>query len=73
MKKPKGKSGHDATSEYWKTRSDQELLETAFTTDDPESLQGLVQDVPGSDDVMVELAYDFRRSKRPFIRCAHCT
>lgn len=58
---------------YWGKLTDEELLRVTFTTDDPEGLEGLVLDVPASDGrPFVEYAYDFRGSKRDFIRCAHC-
>ena len=71
MKKPNGNTEVRLKS-YWRSRTDDELLAIAFTTDDPENLPGLVQDVPAITDVIVELAYDFLGSKRRFLRCAHC-
>jgi hypothetical protein len=59
---------------YWRSLTDEQLLRISFTTTDPENLGGLVQDVPEPTDTapIVELWYDFRGSKRSFIRCAHC-
>jgi hypothetical protein len=63
-----------ATNTYWRSLSDEQLLLVSFTTTDPEGIEGLVLDVPprGEQPPIVELCYDFRGSKRPFIRCAHC-
>jgi hypothetical protein len=63
-----------ATNTYWRSLSDEELLRISFTTKDPESLAGLVEEVPdtGGGPPIVEYGYDFRGSKRSFIRCAHC-
>lgn len=62
------------TNTYWRSLSDDELLRISFTTTDPENLPGLVEDVPDTAGAppIVEYAYDFRGSKRSFIRCAHC-
>lgn len=58
----------------WADLSDAELSSAVFTTQDPESLAGLSDDVPPPDagDPRVELSYDFRGSKRSNLRCAHC-
>ncbi|MGY4173982.1 hypothetical protein [Bradyrhizobium sp. USDA 4529] len=58
---------------YWSSLTEEQLLRTAFTTDDPESLLGLIEDVPSSDQLpFVEYWYDFRGTKRERIRCVHC-
>lgn len=58
----------------WGTMSEEELLQTAFTTDNPEGLAGLVDTVPSLSEQppFVELWYDFRGSKRDRVRCVHC-
>ncbi len=62
------------TKSHWSTLSEEDLLRTTFTTSDPESLDGLVEDVPAatSEPPYVEYWYDFRGSKRERIRCVHC-
>jgi hypothetical protein len=59
---------------HWSRFSDEQLLTTAFTTDDPERLEGLVIDVPSNaqDDPIVEYSYNFLGSDHALIRCAHC-
>ena len=64
------KSG-DTTQRYWRRLSDEELLRVQFTTADPETLDGLVLEVPNGEPI-VEMWYDFRGTKRNLIRCAHC-
>jgi hypothetical protein len=58
---------------YWGNLTDEQLIEHAFTTEDPEALEGLVLEVPVAEGVpKIEFAYDFRGSKRTNLRCAHC-
>ncbi|UPK35261.1 hypothetical protein IVB18_46095 [Bradyrhizobium sp. 186] len=67
--KPSRKVG----ASYWSTLTEEQLLRTAFTTNDPESLKGLTEDVPATDELpFVELWYDFRGAKRERLRCVHC-
>jgi hypothetical protein len=67
--KPSRKVG----ASYWSTLTEEQLLRTAFTTNDPESLEGLIEDVPATDELpFVELWYDFRGTKRERLRCVHC-
>lgn len=50
---------------YWESLSDDELLNTELTTDDPEALEGLVTEIPeGDDEPYVEFKYDLRKSGR---------
>ncbi len=35
-----------ATNTYWRSLSDEQLLDISFTTSDPESLTGLLEEVP---------------------------
>ncbi len=73
MKKPTAASSGQVGGGYWRRLTDEELLGIRFTTDDPESLEDLVLDVPITEaEPRVEYAYDFRGSKRELIRCAHC-
>lgn len=66
-------AGNGQGDGFWSRLSDEELLRISFTTDDPEHLYGLVEDVPAARGrPFVEFAYDFRGSKRSNIRCAHC-
>jgi hypothetical protein len=64
----------DGTGGHWSRLTDEQLLTTAFTTDDPERLDDLVLDVPSNaqDDPIVEFSYNFLGSDHPLIRCAHC-
>ncbi|MET4312845.1 hypothetical protein [Bradyrhizobium sp. RT4b] len=67
--KPSRKAG----ASYWSTLTEEQLLRTAFTTNDPESLERLTEDVPATDELpFVELWYDFRGTKRERLRCVHC-
>ncbi|MEY9153720.1 hypothetical protein [Bradyrhizobium japonicum] len=67
--KPSRKVG----ASYWSTLTEEQLLRTAFTTNDPESLEGLIEDIPATEELpFVELWYDFRGSKRERLRCVHC-
>lgn len=67
--KPSRKAG----ASYWSTLTEEQLLRTAFTTNDPESLDGLIEDVPATEELpFVELWYDFRGTKRERFRCVHC-
>jgi hypothetical protein len=57
---------------HWTRLSDEELLETELTTDDPDSLPGLVSILPsGFEDSYVEYAYDLRNSGREEFICVH--
>ncbi len=52
-------------SRYWKSLTDEELLNTELTTDDPEGVPGLVKEVPeGDDETYVQYKYDLRGSGR---------
>ncbi|MGY4367896.1 hypothetical protein ACVW1A_003961 [Bradyrhizobium sp. LB1.3] len=67
--KPSRKVG----ASYWSTLTEEQLLRTAFTTNDPENLEGLIEDVPATHELpFVELWYDFRGTKRERLRCVHC-
>jgi hypothetical protein len=57
---------------YWDSVSDEELLATELTTDDPEALVGLVRVLPdGYEDSYVEYSYDLRGSGREEFVCVH--
>jgi hypothetical protein len=72
MKRNHASRSHSADS-YWSGLTDEELLTISFTTEDPESLPGLVFDLPAINArPIVEYAYNFRGTKRGLIRCAHC-
>lgn len=63
----------EGAGDYWSRLSDAELLTISFTTEDPESLPGLVHELPAiTSRPIVEYAYNFRGTKRALIRCAHC-
>lgn len=57
---------------FWKTRSDDELLEMEFTTDDPESLENVSNDPPPDEEAMVELAYNVAGRERGRAQCVFC-
>lgn len=57
---------------FWKTRSDDELLEMEFTTDDPESLANVSNEPPPDEEAMVELAYNVAGRERGRVRCVFC-
>jgi len=52
-------------SRYWKSLSDDELLNTELETDDPENCQGLVREFPeGDEETYMQYKYDLRGSGR---------
>jgi hypothetical protein len=62
MEKPK-RQLH--TRRFWESLTDEQILETELMTDDPESLEGLVFEVPpGDEETYVEFKYDLRGSGR---------
>lgn len=61
-----------AGSGFWKSRSDDELLEMEFTTDDPVSLDDLSNDPPPDEEAMVELAYNVSGRDAGRVRCVFC-
>lgn len=65
--------GKDTGSgKHWTRLSDEELLKTELTTDNPGSLEGLVTTLPeGFEDSYVEYAYDLRSSGREDFICVH--
>src|SRR5579872_1668363 len=68
MLKPKGRQ----TRRYWESLSDQQLLGVELTTNDPESLEGVVYELPDGDEgPYVEYKYDLRGSDREMLRCVH--
>jgi hypothetical protein len=65
-----GKDGKGGN--HWSKLSDEELLGTELTTDDPGSLEGLVTALPdGYEDSYVEYSYDLRGSDRDELVCVH--
>ncbi|MET4252955.1 hypothetical protein [Bradyrhizobium sp. LA6.7] len=61
------------TKRYWESVSDAHLLAVELTTDDPEKLENLVDQLPnGPDESFVEYGYDLRKSERAKMRCTHC-
>ncbi len=58
---------------YWKSLTDEQLLETAFRADDPTRLDGVVHEVPTTDQTpFVEFAYDTKTNSGQKVRCVHC-
>lgn len=73
MKRQKNERGDRAAGGYWSRLTDEELKRIKFKNVDPETVENIVLDVPVSDEEpIVEQWYDFRGTKRKFIRCAHC-
>lgn len=68
MLKPKARQ----TRRHWENLSDDLLVDTELTTDDPESLENLVYEIPaGDEDPYVEFKYDLRKSEREMFSCVH--
>jgi hypothetical protein len=68
MLKPKARQSR----RYWESLSDEELIETDLLTDDPESLESLVYEIPeGDEETYVEFKYDLRKSGRDSFKCVH--
>lgn len=57
---------------YWSTKTDDELLSTQLTTDDPESLEDLSEDQPPDEEALVEMAYNVSGRERGMVRCVFC-
>ncbi|MEH3146423.1 MAG: hypothetical protein PGN34_13985 [Methylobacterium frigidaeris] len=57
---------------YWSTKTDDELLSTQLTTDDPESLEELSEDQPPDEEALVEMAYNVSGRERGMVRCVFC-
>jgi hypothetical protein len=74
MKRQKDERSGRAHGGYWSRLTDEELKRITFKNTDPETtVKNLVLEVPVSDEEpIVEQLYDFRRTKRALIRCAHC-
>jgi hypothetical protein len=74
MIKPKKSDAPKRAASHWSSMTEEQLLLTSFTTDNPEGLDGLVETVPPETDQppFVEYWYDFRGSKRSRVRCVHC-
>src|SRR5258707_4454362 len=57
---------------HWENLSDDLLVDTELTTDDPESLENLVYEIPaGDEEPYVEFKYDLRKSEREMFSCVH--
>jgi hypothetical protein len=68
MQKAKQQKPH----RYWESLTDDQLLNAELTTDDPESLENLVYELPpGEEEPYVEFKYDLRGSEREKLRCVH--
>lgn len=57
---------------YWNSRSDDELLQTQFTTDDLESLENVSDEAPPGEEAAVELAYNVAGRDAGRARCVFC-
>ncbi len=61
------------SGKYWSSLSDDQLLTTAFRTDDPARLPGIVQILPNTSDMpVVEFAYNTAGAGIGKVRCIHC-
>lgn len=70
MNAPSKKPHH--TRRFWDSLSDEELLLTELTTDDPDGLEGLVSEIPpGDDETYVEYKYDLRGTEHEEFKCVH--
>ena len=59
-------------NDHWSALTDDELLTLELTTDDPESLKGLVTQIPERHlEAHVECKYDFRGQDRAKLVCVH--
>lgn len=68
MQKPK----QFRSRRYWESLTDDQLLDTEPYTDDPESLENLVRELPpGDEEPYVEFKYDLRGSGREKLTCVH--
>lgn len=57
---------------HWSALSDDDLLNRNLTTDDPETLSGLVNQIPDRHkEAHVEFKYDFLGQDRPELLCVH--
>jgi hypothetical protein len=62
-------SGRD---EHWSALTDDDLLNRNLTTDNPETLEGLVTQIPDRHkEAHVEFKYDFRGQDRAELHCVH--
>jgi transcriptional regulator NrdR family protein len=62
-----------AETRYWRSLTDEQLLETAFRADDPVSLDRIVQELPQTDEIpFVEFAYNTKAGSGLRVRCIHC-
>lgn len=68
MNKPKSRQPR----RFWEHLSDEQLLSVELTTDDPENLPNIIQELPpGDEEPHVEYKYDLRGSTREYFRCVH--
>jgi hypothetical protein len=70
MEKPK-RQVH--ARQYWESLTDEQILNAQLMTDDPESLEGLVFEVPpGDEETYAEFKYDLRGSgRKEEFKCVH--
>jgi hypothetical protein len=62
-----------AETRYWKSLTDEQLLEISFRTDDPAMLAGVVHELPATDETpFVEFAYNTKTGSGHKVRCIHC-
>lgn len=59
-------------SNYWRERTEQDLLGKDFTSNEPELLAGMSDAPPVPGEVVVEFAYDLRGRLSGKARCVHC-
>jgi hypothetical protein len=73
MSRAHGRATLPGLDGYWSRLSDDQLLSTSFTADDPERLPDLREEEPPTDQTpIVEYLYDFTKTDHANIRCVHC-
>src|SRR5277367_1741821 len=61
------------TPSLWRTLTDQELIEAKLDIFDPETLAGLLPDLPSDYmDSVLEAQYDTTTTTGKMVRCIHC-
>jgi len=60
------------TRGYWRSRTEQQLLDTIFDTSSPELLNGISCDIPPDKEVHIELAYSLNGRPEGRARCVFC-
>jgi hypothetical protein len=73
MGKAKPVSSLQVETRYWKSLTDEQLLNVSFRADDPASLEGVLHELPLIDETpFVEFAYNTKTGSGQKVRCVHC-